>query len=257
MVKLPNVAPGEALSVSATMFTIFRACPDQALGRVHGDFPVDTRTSFKGNLAHRVFARHLRDGGLGSVGLDEACRQEIGHGMNMKLGAVGLKPSSLAGVIAEVGELYERFKQLPHDGFRRAEVFIEHEPSPGVTLRGSVDAVFDEPGVGVKLIDWKTGDLGRATDQLAFYALLWTLDTGALPDRVEAVSVATGERYAEIPDDESVSATAADVANLVAELRRALHFDVRLPRIAGGWCRWCPLLDSCDEGRSAASVFAT
>lgn len=255
MIAFPSVPSGEDVVVSATMFTTFRRCPDQALARLHGEYPPDTRVSFKGNLAHRMFARHLSTGEVEASGFDQACKQEIGSGLNMKVASVGLKPSTLAGVIAEVGELYQRFKRLPHEGFRAAEVFIEAEASPGLVLRGSIDAVFDDRQVGVRLIDWKTGALGQAQDQLAFYALLWALEHDALPGRVEAVSVSTGERYAETPTDTDVARTAEAVAAMVAALRHAYARQGRLERRAGGWCRWCPILDDCDEGRSAAAVF--
>jgi len=255
VITFPNVAAGEDVVVSATMYTTYRRCPDQALARLHGNYPADSRVSFKGSLAHRVFARHLRAGSIGSDEFDQVCREEIGQGLNAKVGAVGLKPSTLRGVIAEVGELYDRFKLLTHEGFRDAERFIETEPVSGVTLRGSIDAVFDDPAAGVGLIDWKTGALGQANDQLAFYALLWALEFGELPWRVEAVSVSTGERYAEHPTVGGVETTAGDVAAMVGQLRGAFESGRRLPRVAGGWCRWCPILDECDEGRSAAAVF--
>ena len=237
------------------MYTTYRTCPDQALARLHGEYPSDTRLSFKGNLAHRVFARHLRSGEVPPEQFDQACREEIGQGMNVKIGAVGLRPSTLRGVIAEVGELYERFKRQTHAGFRAAEVFIETEPVEGLVLRGSIDAVFDGDEGRPRLIDWKTGALGHAQDQLAFYALLWWLDAGMLPERVEAVSVSTGERYAEVPTPGSVGTTAEEVADLVGRLRTAFAADGRLERIPGGWCRWCPILPECAEGRAAAAVF--
>jgi len=248
--------PGEDLVVSATMFTTYRRCPDQALARLYGQYPQDTRGSFKGNLAHRVFARHLLVGEIEPAGFDLACKEEIGQGMNMKVGSVGLKPSTLSAVIAEVGELYDRFKRISHEGFVDAEVFVEVDVAPGVLMRGSVDAVFGDDRAGMRLIDWKTGALGRAHDQLAFYALLWVLAHGVLPAKVEAVSVSTGERYAEAPGPSEVQDVADTVAIMVGELRRAFAGQTRLERVAGGWCRWCPILSECDEGRSAAAVFA-
>ena len=72
-------------------------------------------------------------------------------------------------------------------------------PADGVTLRGSVDAVFDDAGSGPLLVDWKTGGLGEPGIQLGFYALLWALERGEIPGRVEAVSVGTGERMDAVP----------------------------------------------------------
>ena len=133
MIPLPPIEPGEPLRVSATLYKTYLACPQQALGRLHGEYPADSMPSFKGSLAHRLFARHLNQGPIDDVAA--ACKEEIGAGMNMKLQALGIaKPSALAPVIAEVGDLYARFKRFPTDGFRAAEVAIEAELDQDVTL---------------------------------------------------------------------------------------------------------------------------
>lgn len=254
MIDFPEVAPGEPLVVSATLFVTYSKCPDQALGRMRGIYPPESRASFKGGLAHRVFARHLGEGEIGATEFDQACKEEIGSSMNPKLGSLGLKPSQLNGVIREVGDLYQRFKTISTDGFRSSEVQLEVEPEDDLTLRGSIDAVFEDDG-GVRLVDWKTGGLYEVEQQLGFYALLWALDRDELPNRVEAVSISSGERVTSTPTAESVMATADATADLVTELRSA--FDAgqeRLPRFAGPWCRFCALLDGCNEGGAAARV---
>ena len=198
MIDFPEVAPGEPLTVSATLFVTYSKCPDQALGRMRGIYPPESRASFKGGLAHRVFARHLNGGEIGTTEFAQACKEEIGSSMNPKLGSLGLKPSQLNGVIREVGDLYQRFKTISTDGFRSSEVQLEVEPDQDLTLRGSIDAVFDDGG-GVRLVDWKTGGLYEVEQQLGFYALLWALDRDELPNRVEAVSISSGERVTSTP----------------------------------------------------------
>jgi hypothetical protein len=201
-----------------------------------------------------VFARHLGHGPIATDDVDRVCKEEIGSALNPKLGALGLKPSQLASVISEVGDLYERFKALSSAGFRAAEVFIESEPAPGVTLRGSVDAIFDDAD-GVRLVDWKTGGLYETEQQLGFYAMLWALERRELPIRVEAVSIGSGERVTALPTLASIEQTAVDVANLVNEMRRAFVAGTdQLERIAGPWCRFCPQLDGCSEGAAAVRV---
>lgn len=174
--------------------------------------------------------------------------------MNMKVKDLGLKPSTIRNLISEVGELYDRFKTLSSEGFRAAEVSITVEPTVGVVLKGSVDAVFDEGVAGVRLIDWKTGQLGASDDQLAFYTLLWALDRGELPGRVEAMSVKTGERSTSVPSLAEVTATAAAVAELVSSVRLASVDQSDLERTAGPWCRYCPVVESCAEGSAAVRV---
>jgi RecB family exonuclease len=250
-----DVTPGEPLVISATMYTTYLRCPGQALARLRGEYPAESRASFRGGLAHRLFARHLREGPVAAGDVSQACREEIGQALNPKVVDLNLRPSELRRLISEVGELYERFKRFPVDGFEAAEVFIEHEAASGITLRGAVDAVFGDPACGTTLIDWKTGGLGAADEQLAFYGMLWSLDRGELPGRVEAVSVASGERMESVPTEESVAATATAVAEVATSLRTALATGADLERRAGSWCRFCPILDGCSEGASAAAVF--
>ncbi len=257
VISFPEVTTGEALAVSATLYTTFLKCPQQALGRLYGQYPPESRASFRGGLAHRVFARHLSEGPIGESALEQVCREEIGKSMNQKITALGMRPSELNRVIREVGDLYDRFKRLSVAGFRSAEAYLEFEPADGVTLRGSVDAVFDDPDAGTRLVDWKTGSVFGAEQQLEFYALLWALEHGELPGAVEALSVATGERFTAVPTEDEAARTAVRVAALVSELRQAFSSGLELERRGGQWCRFCPLLDTCDEGAAAVAVFST
>lgn len=252
--RFPTVPEGAPITVSATLFTTYLRCPDEARGRLEGAYPEDTVASFKGVLAHRIFARHLTEGVLAPEAFEQSCREEIGKSLNPKLGSLGLKPSRLQALVREVGDLYERFTRFPSAGFRGAEVTVDHEPSAGVVLRGVVDAVFDMPGGGVRLVDWKTGNLGGAAPQLDFYALVWALHHEEIPIEVEAASVGTGERYTRHPTRKSLEATALQVAALVAVARRAFAAGTFLPKVGGPWCRHCALLAECPEGSAAVKI---
>jgi hypothetical protein len=253
LVEFPPVPPGDDLVISATTFSTYERCPEQAAGRLRGIYGPESRSSFVGGLAHRLFARHLTTGPIDAQSVADACREEIGAGMNPKLTSLGLKPSQLGKVIEEVGGLYERFKKMPTEGFAGAEVQLESEPADGVVLRGSIDAVFEDDG-GTRLIDWKTAGLGDPGPQLAFYALLWALERGEVPGHVEAVSVGTGERTDEVPTSAGIQETAMRVAEIATELRRVWASGGDLERTAGPWCRWCPLLDDCAEGMAAHAL---
>lgn len=254
-IAFPPVDDGEPIVISASTFASYERCPEQALGRMRGEYGPESRRSFVGGLAHRIFARHLTGGPIDDTGLEAACREEIGGGMNVKLAALGLRPSELRTVITEVGELYRRFRSMPADGFEGAEVQLEVQPAAAVTLRGAVDAVFTEGG-GVRLVDWKTGSLGEPGPQLSFYALLWALERGDIPARVEAVSVGTGERSDAVPTRAEVEETAHRVAAMVTVVRRAWAAGAEGRRVAGPWCRWCPLLDDCAEGTATTELLA-
>ena len=172
------------------------------------------------------------------------------------MGELGLKPSQIPALVAETRVLYERFVKFPTDGFQGAEVSLEVEPQPDVVLRGRVDAVFDDDDGGVRLVDWKTGRIDEVDDQLGFYALLWDLERGELPVGVEAVSVKTGERQRSDPTIAATTALAERVATMVATIRAGWEAGADLARVGGPWCRYCPLLSECVEGRAATAVMA-
>lgn len=252
---LPITVAGEDLAVSATTYVAFRQCPASAVARLSGIYGPETKASFKGSLAHRIFARHLEHGPIDSTDVDHACREEIGMALNHKMASLGLRPSELGLVLQEVGALYETFRKMPVDGFRACEVYIDADAGSGVTLRGRIDAVFDANDGGVRLVDWKTGQLGDVDDQLAFYALTWFADTGALPATIEALSVQTGERTERVPTEDSLHMTAVEVGSLVDTVRRLFISGDQGERRGGQWCRWCPLLEDCSEGQTATAVY--
>jgi hypothetical protein len=259
VIEFPETAPGEPLAVSATLFVTYRSCPQQALGRLQGQYPPDTIASFRGSLAHRLFARHLVRGPIADVDVPQACREEIGAAdghLNMKLGPLDLnRPSRLAPVLAEVGDLYARFKRFPTDGFRSAEVTLDVDAGNGVVLRGRVDAIFDDDAGTPIIIDWKTGSwLDDVEPQLTFYAMVWAMEHGVLPARAEAVSVQTGERTGITPTTEDAEQTAREVADMVNVLREVFATGDDLERRAGPHCRWCPLLEECTEGAAAVAI---
>jgi RecB family exonuclease len=261
VIRFPDTAPGAPLSVSATLFVTYQSCPQQALGRLRGEYPADTIATFRGSLAHRLFARHLAHGPIADEDVGLACRQEIGAAdahLNMKLGPLALnRPSRLGPVLAEVGDLYARFKRLSTEGISSAEVSLEADVGHGVILRGRVDAVFEDLDGSTSIIDWKTGSwLEDAEPQLAFYALLWTMAHDMLPAKAEAVSVRTGERIGIEPTVESVEETALEVGEMVDVLRSGFDTGNDLERRGGPQCRWCPLLGSCSEGRAAVGVLS-
>lgn len=251
--QFPPVAAGDQVVLSASTYVAFERCPEQAAGRMRGTYGPESRPAFVGGLAHRIFARHLKSGEIADADIALACREEIGGSMNPKLAALGLKPSQLSAVIEEVAGLYDRFKTLRMEGFEGAEVALESEPADGVVLRGSVDAVFADAG-GVRLVDWKTGSLGDPDAQLAFYTLLWAIEKEEIPALIEAVSVKTGERSETVPSRTLVDDTAARVARAIDAFRSVWESGGSLDRIAGPWCRWCPLLDECSEGAAAVDL---
>jgi hypothetical protein len=254
-VVFPTVIDGDRIRVSATTYVTYKKCPGQANARLQGIYGPDTRPAFLGSLAHRIFSRHLTGGPISPDEFVQACKEEIGGSpLNNKLAGLEIKPSILASVIEEVRALYERFIRLPTEGFEGSEVSVASEPADGVELVGSVDAVYREDIGGHRLVDWKTGELGDPEDQLLFYALLWALEKEEVPVYVEAVSVRTGERFRTVPSSGDLNRVAAEVGDLVNDMRRAWASGVEPVRTAGPWCRYCPLLTECAEGQAAEAL---
>ena len=257
MVTPSEVPAGQVFGVSATLFVTYRKCPQQALARLQGVYPQPSVASFRGALAHRIIAKHLREGPITDADMPLVCRMETGANLNGQLAAIGLKPSGFEAVVSEVGDLYARFRSHPMAEERpvEAEVSFEDEVSSGITLKGRIDAVYGS-GVDARIVDWKTGGIhgDDVETQLGFYAYAWRLRTGEPPAATEAVSLATGERLASTPTQEELDAIEQDVGDMVADLRSAMASGTELQRTAGPYCRWCPLLDDCTEGGSAVNL---
>lgn len=253
MIAFPPVVPGEPVKISASTYLAYRQCPAQAEARFQRVYSPESKASFTGALAHRLFARHLERGPIEDF--TQAVREEIGAGLNQKMIALGLRrPSDLEEVVRQVGALYDRFRRFPTEGFEAAEVELEVEPTDGVTLHGKIDAVYREGLVGPVLRDWKTGGLGEPLDQLLFYALVWALRRHEMAGLVEAVSVQTGERMSQVPTSVELVDVAQKVADLVTAMRQAWSIGSEVERRGGPWCRYCPLLVDCSEGQSASAI---
>jgi len=254
-VVFPTVIDGDRIRVSATVYVTYKKCPGQANAHLQGVYGPDSRPAFLGTLAHRIFNRHLTAGPIAPEDFRQVCREEIGGStLNNKIAGLELKPSIIDAVIEEARGLYERFMRLPTEGFEGSEVSLLLEPAEGVELVGKVDAVYREDLGGHRLVDWKTGELGESEDQLLFYALLWALEKSEVPAYVEAVSVRTGERYHTVPSSGDLTRVAAEVGELVNEMRRAWASGVEPVRTGGPWCRYCPILDECAEGQAAGAL---
>lgn len=249
-----RIPPGDEFPVSATLYVTYLKCPQQALARVKGVYPEPSIDLFRGSLAHRIFARHLVEGPIAADEFTTVCREEAGTHLGGTMASLTLKPSEFRTLTAEIDDLYHRFKQLPTAGFEGAEVDVESEPAEGIRLRGRVDAVFSDDD-GVRIVDWKTGSfLDDTKPQLEFYAMAWQLANGVLPTRMEAVSLKTGEKRVFEPSIVSVAETEGSVATMIAELRTAIGEGSDMPRIAGPYCRWCPVLEDCREGAVALEI---
>ncbi|HKX75435.1 MAG TPA: PD-(D/E)XK nuclease family protein [Acidimicrobiia bacterium] len=251
MLRFPPVPDGPPVRISATAYLAFQECEAQAQARFGGAYPADSAPAFFGVLAHRIFARHLVSGPIDDMA--QAVREEIGSGLNAKMAAVGInRPSQLATTIRRLGPLYDRFRRLSEEGFMAAEVPLEVEPVKDVVLIGKVDALFHEGNPAPLLRDWKTGPLADPLKQLLYYAYLWAWKRAVVPT-VEAISLQTGEQLRKVPTQADLREVGERLAALVTAIRQTWA-ETPAPRRAGPWCRFCPIMSNCPEGKVAAAV---
>jgi hypothetical protein len=121
-------------------------------------------------------------------------------------------------------------------------------------LQGKVDLTLGRAQgltAGKVLVDLKTGGFSPYhLDDLRFYALVETLRIGTPPRRLASYYLDEGSFVAEDVSEALIESTVArliDGALKMVELRQHDRAPSKLP---GPPCRWCQILDDCDEGRS-------
>lgn len=103
---------------------------------------------------------------------------------------------------------------------------------------------------GKVLIDLKTGAFSPLhREDLRFYALIEAIRVGTPPRLIATYYLDQGAVHPELVTEDVLHAAlrrVIDGAGRVVELRSAM----REPAVAPGpLCRWCPVLDECDEGK--------
>jgi|SRR5581483_785023 len=123
-----------------------------------------------------------------------------------------------------------------------------------IHLTGKVDlavGVAEGMRAGKVLVDLKTGGFSPShLDDLRFYALVETLKVGVPPRRVATHYLDTGKL---VPEDVTEATLASALRRVTDGVRRWL--ELRGPAAKpllkpGAACRWCPVLDRCEEGRA-------
>lgn len=130
------------------------------------------------------------------------------------------------------------------------ELHVEYQLPDGPLLRGFVDRVDIAEGVGVRIVDYKTGRSPgpqfeqKSMFQLRFYALVIWRMTGALPALLQLNYLGNGEFLRLVPDVE-------DLRSFEAKLRRLWESIVLIAETGdwqprpGGHCRWCSFAEHC------------
>jgi hypothetical protein len=135
------------------------------------------------------------------------------------------------------------------EGRLRAELFDGR-----VVLTGKYDlslGAAQGSTAGKVIVDFKTGNFSPShVDEMRFYALLDTLRVGTPPRLVATYYLESGQPHPEaVTIDVLEAAVARTVDGAIRMTELAADPDLATKR-PSRLCRWCPLLESCAEGRA-------
>ena len=102
---------------------------------------------------------------------------------------------------------------------------------------------------GKVIIDLKTGGFVPVhREDLRFYALVETLRIGVPPRLIASYYLDQAHFVPEEVVEDTLTATIARVSDGVGRLMVLLHSGEEPSKLPGPACRWCPLLQTCDQG---------
>ncbi len=252
--SLADLSPTKNLFISKHPLSTIHACEAHYLA---------TSTSFewsiptaRGSVAHRAIelSIHWRGEAVPLELVDEAMARMVDETRGPGAWLATLREADRAQLRSEVGDLVTKFMECfpPLKPVWRpvSEGGVYHDLLGGaLTLQGKPDLTLGQAPDKV-IIDFKTGRPALAhRDDLRFYALVETLArkvpprlTGTLyldAARVETEPVSSGGLWA-------AARRMVDAVTKIVEVERQGR---AAARSAGPMCRWCPLMDECDEGR--------
>jgi len=153
--------------------------------------------------------------------------------------------------VNHVARFFECFPPLKAAWIPRTESRIAIDlAGDRLRLSGKVDLTLGRPGDKV-LIDLKTGSPNPVhREDLRFYALLDTLTLGVAPRKVASYYLDSAEAHAEDVTEGTLVAAARRTAAGALRLIELRHQHAQPARRPGASCRWCPIADDCEPGRS-------
>ena len=123
-----------------------------------------------------------------------------------------------------------------------------------IVLQGRVDLTLGHTRgttASKVLIDFKSGGSSPAhVDDLRFYALLETIRMGTPPRLVATYYLDSGRPFPEAITEGVLDAALHRTIDGARRMADLLHGQAVPVRRAGRSCRWCPMLDRCDDGQA-------
>ncbi len=156
--------------------------------------------------------------------------------------------------VERVTKFMESFPPLDKRSNPMTESSVRWPNDGPIVLSGKVDLVMGRPRgseASKVIIDLKTGRPNvRHRQDLGFYALLETLVRSVPPRKVATFYLDASEAQVEDVSERLLRTSVRrtlDAINAIVELQSEGRPPVRRPGVT---CRWCPLADTCDEGRA-------
>ena len=156
--------------------------------------------------------------------------------------------------VERVTKFMESFPPLDKRSNPMTESSVRWPNDGPIVLSGKVDLVMGRPRgseASKVIIDLKTGRPNvRHRQDLGFYALLETLVRSVPPRKVATFYLDAAEAQVEDVSERLLRTSVRrtlDAINAIVELQSEGRPPVRRPGVT---CRWCPLADTCDEGRA-------
>jgi RecB family exonuclease len=248
--------PERPLWVSKHQLAAIHGCETHAVAERSETFRW-TPAAARGVVAHKAIELLINWRGEPSPGVlvDEALarladsERSIGEYVGALADAEHAELRSFA--VDKVTKFTDCFPPLPAKWIPVTESAVRVELWDGqLVLAGKTDLTLGRPGDKV-IIDLKSGStLGSHREDLRFYALLETLRMDQPPRKVATYYLDTARAHAEDVSEAMLWAAlrrTVDGITRMVELQRAIRTpDVR----PGSACRWCPLNDTCEPGRS-------
>ena len=156
--------------------------------------------------------------------------------------------------VERVTKFMESFPPLDKRSNPMTESSVRWPNDGPIVLSGKVDLVMGRPRgseASKVIIDLKTGRPNvRHRQDLGFYALLETLVRSVPPRKVATFYLDAAEAQVEDVSERLLRTSVRrtlDAINAIVELQSEGRPPARRPGVT---CRWCPLADTCDEGRA-------
>ena len=155
--------------------------------------------------------------------------------------------------VDKVIKFQECFPPLDRRAAPTTESSVRWPVDGPIVLSGKVDLTIGRPAGAESrkvIIDLKTGRPNvRHRQDLGFYALLETLVRSVPPRKVATFYLDASEAQVEDVSERLLRTSVRrtlDAINAIVELQSEGRPPLRRPGVT---CRWCPLADTCDEGR--------